>query len=93
MPLIFLLTKNTPRSNFKITSIMNEKKILWRKQIAAILKKLTEQCPYSDVSVKCDTDSPFFLDACNFVQLHHELSELKSLLLRLNEYEEYCKDI
>lgn len=72
---------------------MNEKKILWRKQMAAILKKLTEKYPYSEVSVKCDTDSPFFLDSCNFVQLHHELSELKSLLLRLNEYEEYCKDI
>ena len=26
MPLIFLLTKNTPRSNFKITSIMEKKK-------------------------------------------------------------------
>lgn len=72
---------------------MNEKKILWRKQIAAILKNLTEKYHYSDASVQCDSDSPFFQDSCNFIQLHHELNELKRLLLRLNEYAEYCKDI
>lgn len=71
---------------------MNEKRILWRKQVAAILKNLMEKCPYSEASVKCDTENPLFLDAYNFIQLHHELSELRSLLLRLNLYEEICKD-
>lgn len=72
---------------------MNEKRILWRKQIAAILKNLMEKYPYSEASVNCDTDSPLFSDTFNFVQLHHELSELRSLLLRLNRYEEICKDV
>lgn len=72
---------------------MNEKRILWRKQVAAILKKLTEKCPYSGASVQCDPENPFFMDSCNFIQLHHELSEFMSFLLRSNDYEEYCKDI
>lgn len=72
---------------------MNEKRILWRKQVAAILKDLMVKCPYSEACVKCDTKNPLFSDSCNFVQLHHELSELRSLLLRLNLYEEICKDV
>lgn len=72
---------------------MNEKRILWRNQVAAILKNLMEKCPYSEASVNCDSNSPLFSDTCNFVLLHHELSELRSLLLRLNRYEEICKDV
>lgn len=92
MPLIFLLTKNTPRSNFKIKSIMNEKRILWRKQVAAILDDIMKNYPYSQECVDCKSDDEFFEDACHFVGMHHELSELKRLLLRLNRYEEICKD-
>ena len=92
MPLIFLLTKNTPRLNFKISSIMNEKKILWRKQIAAILDDIMKKHPYSQECVDCPTENQFFDDSCNFVGIHHELVELKALLLRLNRYEEICKD-
>lgn len=92
MPLIFLLTKNTPRLNFKITSIMNEKRILWRKQIAAILDDIMKKHPYSQECVDCSTENQFFDDSCNFVAIHHELVELRQLLLRLNRYEEICKD-
>lgn len=93
MPLIFLLTKKTPRSNFKITSIMNVNKILWRKQIAAILDDIMKKHPYSQECVDCSTENQFFDDSCNFVAIHHDLLELKNLLLRLNRYEEICKDV
>lgn len=72
---------------------MNEKRILWRKQVAAILKNLIEKCPYSEASENCGDDDPHYLDACNFIDLHYELSKLRSLLLNLNRYEEICKDV
>lgn len=93
MPLIFLLTKNTPRSIFKITSIMNEKRILWRKQIVAILENIMERHPYSQVCVDCPPENVWFTDTCNFVGMHHELLELKHILLSLNRFEEMFKDV
>lgn len=92
MPLIFLLTKNTPRSNLKIKSIMGVNKIMWRKQIAAILGNIMKKYPYSQVCVDCPTEDQFFKDSCNFVALHHELSELEDILLKQNRFDEMCRD-
>lgn len=71
---------------------MNEKRILWRKQVAAILDDIRKKHPYSQEFLDCSTENQFFDDSCNFVAIHHELLELRNLLLRLNRYEEICKD-
>lgn len=93
MPLIFLLTKNTPRSNLKIKSIMYEKKREWRKTVAAMLNHLLEVYPVSEEFVHCEQESKFFEDSCKFVGLRHELCEFREFLLNLNRYEEICSDL
>ena len=72
---------------------MNEKRILWRKQVAAVLEDIIKTHPYSQDFVDCPIENEYFEDSCNFVGMHNELIELRKLLLRLNRYEEICKDV
>lgn len=72
---------------------MDEKRIRWRKQFAAILDDIMKNHPYSQECVDCSTENQLYDDSCNFVGIHHELVELRNLLLRLNRYEEICKDV
>lgn len=91
MPLIFLLTKNTPRSNFKITSIMSQsQKNLYRRQVATILAHLLAKFPASEECVHYD-DGPLFQDTCNFVGLRHELQSFVDFLRDACKYSELCE--
>lgn len=67
---------------------MNENKMKWRAQVAAILKNLQESNMYSQLVVDCKQDDPFFEDSCKFVELHHELMKFRDFLLSSNRYEE-----
>lgn len=92
MPLIFLLTKNTPRSNFKITSIMNEVEFQWRKQMVAILAKLIEDHPMSEEFVNSTADQPFFKDSVNFSNLRHELCRMRDMFKDMNHFGAMAKE-
>lgn len=93
MPLIFLLTKNTPRSNFKIQIIMEDERKRMRLQVATIVKHLIDTYPISDELSNCSTENPFWVDKHNFIGLRYELTQLRETLLNINRYREICKDI
>ena len=86
MPLIFLLTKNTPRSNFKIQSIMNEKEFLSLKMIASILHRLNQACELSKEFVDLTSESALFYDSCNVIQFKRQISDLVNFLDTAAEY-------
>lgn len=86
MPLIFLLTKNTPQANFKITSIMNEKEFLSLKMISNILHRLNKACELSKEFVDLTSDSPLFYDSCNVIQFKRQISDLVNFLDTAAEY-------
>lgn len=86
MPLIFLLTKNTPRSNFKITSIMNDAKFHFREQMVKILDKLIADYPMSEEFVNSTADQPFFKDSVNFSDLRHELCRMRDMFRDMNHF-------
>lgn len=92
MPLIFLLTKNTPRSNFKITSIMNEVEFQWRKQMVAILTKLIEDHPMSGAFVHSTADEPFFEDSVNFSNLRNDLCRMRDMFKDMNYFAAMAKE-
>lgn len=92
MPLIFLLTKNTPRSNFKITSIMDNAKFEWRKQMVRILKRLIEDHPMSQEFVNSKADEPFFEDSVNFSNLLHELCRMRDMFEDMNHFGAMAKE-
>lgn len=80
MPLIILLTKNTPRSNFKISSIMKQSEFLSYKKIANILNQFKKECSLSAEFLTLTADHALFKDACNVVKLKRQISELINFL-------------
>lgn len=86
MPLIFLLTKNTPRSNFKITSIMKQSEFLSLKMIANILNQLSKECVLSEDFVKLPPGHTLFEDSCKVVQFKREISNLIVFLDTASEF-------
>lgn len=92
MPLIFLLTKNTPRSNFKITSIMNDAKFQWRAQMVRILDKLIADHPMSNEFIEATADQPFFQDSVNFSNLRHELCRMRDMFKDMNHFGAMAKE-
>lgn len=86
MPLIFLLTKNTPRLNFKITSIMKTTEFLSLKMIANILHQFNKECGLSEQFVKLTAEHALFEDSCNVVKLKRQISELINFLDTAAEY-------
>lgn len=80
MPLIFLLTKNTPRSNFKISSIMKQSEFLIYKKIANILHQFKKECALSEEFLTLTTDHALFKDSCNVVKLKRQISDLINYL-------------
>ena len=80
MPLIFLLTKNTPRSNFKISSIMKQSEILSYKKIANILHQFKKECALSEEFLTLTAEHALYEDSCNVVKLKRQISELINFL-------------
>lgn len=86
MPLIFLLTKNTPQSNFKISSIMKQTQFLSLKMIANILRQFNKECELSEQFVKLTAEHALFEDSCNVVRLKRKISDLVDFLDTAEEY-------
>lgn len=90
MPLIFLLSKNTPRFNFKILSIMSQsEKNGYRKQVATILAHMIAKWSVSEDCVNCEDDT-LLQDHCNFVGLRNELQSFVNFLWDSCRYSEIC---
>lgn len=66
---------------------LKQKNHYMRHQVA-ILTSMIEKYKPSEAIVKCDTDSEFFNDSCNFVGLYHELFELSITLKNMIKYNE-----
>lgn len=86
MPLIFLLTKNTPRSNIKITSIMKTNEFLSLKMVANILHQFEKECELSEQFVKLTAEHAMFEDSCKVVKLRRQISELVNFLCTAADY-------
>lgn len=86
MPLVFLLTKNTPRSNFKIRSIMKQSEFLSYKMIANILHQFNKECALSKQFVELTAKHAMFEDSCKVVQLKRKISDLVNFLDTTAEY-------
>ena len=86
MPLIFLLTKNTPRLNFKISSIMKQSEFLSLKMIANILDHFNKECEISKEFGELTAEHALFYDSCNVIQLKREISELTNFLRTAADY-------
>lgn len=86
MPLIFLLTKNTPRSNFKIKSIMNEKDFLSLKMIANILNQMYLECKLSPAFFQLTAEHALYEDSRNVVRLRDKICHFISFLDTATEY-------
>lgn len=80
MPLIFLLSKNTPRSNFKIQSIMKQSEFISLKMIANILHEFSKECVLSEDFVKLPPGHTLFEDSCKAVQFKRNISDLMVFL-------------
>lgn len=86
MPLIFLLTKNTPRSNFKISSIMKQSEFLSLKMIANILDHFNKECEISKEFGELPAEHALFYDSCNVIQLKREILDLTKFLRAADDY-------
>lgn len=67
---------------------MTESVKQWMMQCADILRAIRIKHPYSEIVKSSKPGDDFFDDSCEFVGLHHELSELESCMRNIVRYYE-----
>lgn len=73
---------------------MEKNKKQWMEQIANILHALIMKHPYSEYCAsEIQTEDPFFIDSCNYVDLVYELIELERTLRNLIKYSDMSKGV